>query len=84
MDEKKKKKKTGRRKEERKKEKKKEKKKETGRRKKKKMKQPNVDDMEEWKIYLFGWKEKWGDRKWSWYKFIIISSLNKIKNNTFF
>ena len=31
------------------------------------------------KIYLFGWKEKWEYEKWSWYKFTIMSLLNKTK-----
>ena len=35
--------------------------------------------VERWKIYLFGWEEKWENEKWSWYKFIIMSTLNNNK-----
>ena len=40
--------------------------------------------VEKWKTFLFGWKEKWEDENWSWYKFTVISLLNKTKGNTFF
>ena len=35
-----------------------------------------------WKNLLFDWEEKWEDGKWSLYKFIVISLLDKTKSNT--
>ena len=40
--------------------------------------------VDRWETYMFGWKEKWDDGKWSWYKFTIISSSNKTKKYHFF
>ena len=42
------------------------------------------EKVEKQKTYFFDWEEKWEDRNWSWYKFIVISLLNKTKDNTFF
>ena len=40
--------------------------------------------MERWKTLFFSWKEKWEDKKYSLYKFILMLLVHKIRNNFFY